>query len=41
MLRIGVDERFGEVGSVDYLKKAFGFDAETITARTRSFVRGE
>jgi transketolase len=39
MLRIGVDERFGEVGSVDYLKKAFGLDAATIHGRARELYR--
>jgi transketolase len=36
MLRIGVDEQFGQVGDVEYLKKAYGMDAEAIHARVKS-----
>jgi transketolase len=33
--RLGVNEQFGQVGDVEYLKKAYGLDAQTICARAR------
>jgi transketolase len=38
MSRLGVNEQFGQVGDVDYLTKAYGFDAETICARVRQLL---
>ena len=35
MGRIGVNEQFGQVGDVNYLRKAYGLDAEAICARAR------
>ncbi len=36
--RVGVRDRFGEVGSVDYLKKTFGIGVEDIVAAARKAV---
>lgn len=36
--RVGVRDRFGEVGSVDYLKKTFGICVEDIVAAARKAV---
>ena len=38
MARIGVNEQFGQVGDVEYLKKAYGLDAETIRARVKALL---
>jgi transketolase len=38
MARIGVNEQFGQVGDVEYLKKAYGLDAQTICARIRQLL---
>lgn len=38
LLRIGMDDRFGESGSPDELLKHFGFDAESIAARVQEFI---
>jgi transketolase len=35
MERIGSQDRFGEVGQVDYLKKAFGMTAEDIAEKAK------
>lgn len=38
LLRIGMNDRFGESGSPDELLRHFGFDAKSITERVRSFI---
>lgn len=38
MCRIGVNEQFGQVGDVEYLKKAYGLDAGSIRARVRQLL---
>ena len=38
MERIGAKDRFGEVGDMDYLKKAMGMGAEDIAAAVRSVI---
>lgn len=38
MLRIGMNDRFGESGSPSELLKHFGFDADTISARVKDFI---
>jgi transketolase len=35
MSRLGVNEQFGQVGDVNFLKKAYGLDADSICARVR------
>lgn len=37
--RLGVNDRFGEVGGLEYLKKTFGLDAESICKSVKEFVR--
>lgn len=39
MARIGVNEQFGQVGDVNYLRKAYGLDAESICARVRQLLK--
>ena len=36
LLRVGVREQFGQVGSLKYLKRAYGLDAESIVAAVRA-----
>lgn len=36
--RLGVQDRFGEVGKLPYLEKVFGLDAESIAAEVSAFV---
>ena len=38
MARLGVNEQFGQVGDVDWLRKAYGLDAEAICARARQLL---
>lgn len=38
MKRIGVDDMFGEVGDLDYLKKRFGLDSESICDQVQEFL---
>ncbi|MGL6202632.1 MAG: transketolase family protein [Lachnospiraceae bacterium] len=38
MQRIGIKDEFGEVGSVDYLKKRFGLTAENIVKQTEAII---
>ena len=38
LLRIGINDRFGESGEADELLHAFGLDEENIARRTREFV---
>jgi transketolase len=38
LARLGVDEQFGQVGDVEYLKKAYGLDAQAICARARQLL---
>ncbi len=38
LARLGVNEQFGQVGDVEYLKKAYGLDAQTICDRTRQLL---
>ena len=35
LCRIGIEDRFGQVGSLDYLKKDYGLDAESVAACVR------
>ena len=35
LLRIGVQEQFGQVGSLDYLKRAYALDAQSVAAALR------
>ena len=35
LCRVGVEDRFGQVGSLGYLKKDYGLDAESIASRVR------
>ena len=39
MKRIGVNEEFGEVGTLDYLKERFGFTAEKIAENIENFLK--
>lgn len=39
MHRIGIKDEFGEVGSVDYLKKRFGLTAENIVKQTEAIIK--
>ncbi len=39
MKRIGVNEEFGEVGTLDYLKERFGFTAEKIAENIEIFLK--
>jgi transketolase len=39
MKRIGVNEEFGEVGTLDYLKERFGFTAEKIAEKIENFLK--
>ena len=39
MARIGVNEQFGQVGDVNYLRKAYGLEAESICARVRQLLK--
>jgi transketolase len=39
MSRIGVDEEFGQVGDVDYLRKAFHLDAQSISHRVKALLQ--
>ena len=36
LLRVGVREQFGQVGSLKYLKRAYGLDAESIVSAVRA-----
>lgn len=36
LLRVGVREQFGQVGSLKYLKRAYGLDAESVAAAVRA-----
>lgn len=36
LLRIGVKDQFGQVGSLNYLKRAYGLDAESVAAAVRA-----
>jgi transketolase len=38
LARLGVNEQFGQVGDVEYLKKAYGLDAPSICARARQLL---
>ena len=38
LARLGVNEQFGQVGDVEYLKKAYGLDSQTICDRTRQLL---
>ncbi len=38
LARLGVNEQFGQVGDVEYLKKAYGLDALSICARARQLL---
>ena len=38
MARLGVNEQFGQVGDVNWLRKAYGLDAEAICARARQLL---
>ena len=39
MKRIGVQDRFGEVGSIDYLKGIFGMTVEDIVAAAKETIK--
>ena len=39
LLRVGVREQFGQVGSLKYLKHAYGLDAESITDAVRAALK--
>ena len=38
LLKIGVNERFGQVGSPDYLQNEFGLSADKILAKLLNFL---
>jgi transketolase len=40
LARVGVNEQFGQVGDVEYLKKAYGLDAEAIRTRALELLKG-
>jgi transketolase len=35
---VGVNEEFGEVGTLDYLKERFGMTADNIAAKARALL---
>jgi len=39
MLRVGANDRFGEVGKLDYLQKALGLTGETIVSKAEEAIR--
>ena len=39
LCRIGVEDRFGQAGSLDYLRKDYGLDASSIASRIRERLR--